>query len=76
MATGPWLKCMEEWANMDVPIIGIKSTSCVWEPKTSLPLEAPAAPFCSEHPKFGTHIEVHHAYASTYLIKNNVKFIK
>jgi len=59
VATGPWLKCMEEWANLSVPITGIKSTSCVWEPASELVGEEPAALFCSEHPKHGNHIEVY-----------------
>lgn len=59
IATGPWLKCMEEWANLSVPITGIKSTSCVWEPSTDRVEKEPAALFCSEHPKYGNHIEVY-----------------
>ena len=59
VATGPWLKCMEEWASLSIPITGIKSTSCVWEPATDTVAKEPAALFCSEHPKHGNHIEVY-----------------
>jgi glycine/D-amino acid oxidase-like deaminating enzyme len=59
IALGPWTTRASDWfPNAHFPMTGIKSTSIVFEASEQV-LKEPAALFCAEDSRFGTHLEVY-----------------
>lgn len=61
---GPWSALAQDWLGLEIPMIGVKSTSVVY--KTKEPVE-PFALFCGEDDRYGTHLEVYPRQSEVYI---------
>ena len=57
-AMGPWSVLVEDWLGLSVPLEGIRSASIVYR-GTAAVTENPAALFCGEDERYGTHLEIY-----------------